>query len=323
MSVIRGGIYMRVKCISSDRDMILRVMKRELGAEAVYRPLPFFSYNVGGLTLTRDGFIETGDGTANCDEPAGYVDTEYSAASDSTSDMDGYYRDNRIRKTIAVLASLGLCELPELYSDNGIGAGLCGSVLPGDENETQDCMESRITRNEQKNDSVAYPMDEHTGQTLMNLLFIISARYELINCALDMRRSFYVERSLVESMLMHPPVSKWDFLHILYDREDEYRGIDFSAEQILFSGFRKGRPEEAYIHRQLADLIMHAAVSRKWVKPLTRRTRNRKYSFRTWLNSIGMTGPEYEEARAVMLSRLPGRSDRRRIKTGECKTLTS
>ena len=41
--------------------------------------------------------------------------------------------------------------------------------------------------------------------------------------------------------------------------------------------------------------------------------RNKKYAFRTWLNSIGMKGQDYEQARRIMLSRLPGRSDRRSL----------
>ena len=51
---------MRLKCLSGDRELILRVMEREIRAEAVYRPLPFFSYSVGDLTLTRDGFLVLG-----------------------------------------------------------------------------------------------------------------------------------------------------------------------------------------------------------------------------------------------------------------------
>ena len=54
--------------------------------------------------------------------------------------------------------------------------------------------------------------------------------------------------------------------------------------------------------------MVAAAISQNRVKPFTRNIRNKKYMFRFWINAIGMRGPEYEEARRVMLARLPGRT---------------
>ena len=87
----------------------------------------------------------------------------------------------------------------------------------------------------------------------------------------------------------------------------------FFRTHVILTGFRKGKSEEKQIHRQLADLMVNAARSRAWTKTFTPKVRNRKYVFRTWLNSIGMTAPEYEYARSILLSRLPGRSDRRTV----------
>ena len=160
---------------------------------------------------------------------------------------------------------------------------------------------------------IAYPMEGHSGTSLLNLLSIFSARQQLINRALDARGAFYVAPRLMEDLLAHPPVTVADFLQALYGREEEYCGITFSAAYIALPGFRSGRPGERPIHQQLADRILETAQTQRWVKAFTPNVRNKKYAFRTWLNAIGMTGPEYEAARLTMLARLPGRSDQRSI----------
>ena len=90
-----------------------------------------------------------------------------------------------------------------------------------------------------------------------------------------------------------------------------YNGYQFFIYTL--TGFSLCPPEEVQIHRQLAERINHISASSHWIKPYTRNVRNKKYAFRTWLNEIGMIGPEYEEARTVMLGRLYGQSDRRVI----------
>ena len=111
----------------------------------------------------------------------------------------------------------------------------------------------------------------------------------------------------------HPPETVDEFLQVLYGLDESYRGVSFSRSHVILTGFRKGKPEEKQIHKQLADLMVHASRSRTWTKTFTPNVRNKKYAFRTWLNSIGMTGSEYELARSILLSRLPGRSDRRKV----------
>jgi len=115
------------------------------------------------------------------------------------------------------------------------------------------------------------------------------------------------------ALLSHPPATIPEFLQALYGHDDEYKGLVFSLSAFSFSGFHKCRPDEAEIHEQLARLIIQAASSRQWIKPFTPRVRNQKYAFRTWLNSIGMVGPEFEASRLKLLSRLPGRADQRKI----------
>ena len=241
---------MRIKCISSDRSMILHVLEREVGKRAEYCGSPLFSYRVGEIVFLRSGWIEqTGD-------------------------------SGLAKGVFDVLGSLGLCEYPS-------------QDIPLQERD------------------IGYPMEGHNACSLLNLLRMIHARQRLLNRALNVCGSFFVGKKLMSDVDAHPPETVAEFLQQLYGREEEYRGIQFSLSNMVFTGFRKGREEECEIFRQLTDRMVEAARTRSWIKAYTHDSRNRKYIFRTWLNSIGMTGPEYEEARRVMLSRLPGHSDRK------------
>ncbi len=182
-----------------------------------------------------------------------------------------------------ILASLGLCDHPNI---------------------------ARYT----SSSPFTYPTAPHSGKTLLNLFCIISARQLLMNKALAAAKAFYVMPSLMDSLIFHPPVTTADFLQILFWHENEYGGIRIDFENIEFTGFQMCRQEEAHIHHQISDLIIDASLSLDWVKPYTKNVRNRKYAFRIWLNSIGMIGPKYEEARHVMLDRLYGSSACRSIR---------
>lgn len=80
---------MIVRCTSGDRGLIISLLERKTGAEAVYHPMPEFSCIIGGYTLKRDGTIEY--------------------------DPDA---DNGEAEVLQMLSELGLCEAPTAASDN-------------------------------------------------------------------------------------------------------------------------------------------------------------------------------------------------------------
>ena len=186
---------------------------------------------------------------------------------------------------LQTLAALGLCDGPRVPA----------APRPGD---------------------LVYPMAPHTGRTLLNLVSIVSARQHLLNAALGVRGGFRVARPLMQDLLDHPPADIPAFLQALYGRDAECRGFRFDLDSVILTGFRRAPRDESHVHRQLADRIIDAALTLGWAKPFTRNVRNRKYAMRTWLNALGMRGPEFEEARRVLLGRLPGRGDVRSLSGG-------
>ena len=59
-------------------------------------------------------------------------------------------------------------------------------------------------------------------------------------------------------------------------------------------------------YRALAGLIVKAALSLRWIKSKEPTGENEKYTFRVWLNTLGMKGTAYANARAELLKNLSG-----------------
>jgi len=190
--------------------------------------------------------------------------------------------DKNAEDIFILLSSLGLCDYPYMPKEPAISA-------------------------------IAYPTDSHDGHSLLNLFCMISAHQYLLNQALGAKSAFYIAPGLMDMLLEHPPVTYIEFIQTLYLSDGTYHGIGVNPSFIHLTGFSKCKSEEGNIHRQLADLMISASKSLNYTKAYPRNVRNRKYAFRTWLNSIGMAGPAYEEARRTMLSRLYGCSKHRAI----------
>lgn len=186
------------------------------------------------------------------------------------------------QRVLAVLAGLGLVDYPHC------------SLIPTGE-------------------SVAFSTTGHSGRSLLNLMCMISCRQRSLNRALNVRKAFWVDPMLMKALVAHPSPTIAGFLQALYGWQDYYQGVCFSLDSIVLSGFDQAPAAERHIHLQLANLMVAAALNKSWCKPIAQNMRNQKYAFRTWLNALGMIGPEYEEARATMLGRLYGRSDQRRM----------
>lgn len=271
---------MRVACTSDDRSLILRVMQKELGEAAVYHGLPDFSYSVGSFELLRSGDIET---------------------------------DSEDLHVIRKLASLGLCEHPDAKETlEGDPVRQVCKQAPAE--ETPLCRSGGDVPAEER---FVWQVQETEVSAMMNLICMISARQRLLNRALDSRKAFFVSEKLMKDLLFHTPASAAGFLQHLYGREEEFRGICFSGDSVSLPGFFSCREEERSIHQQLAERMISTARKSRWIKPFMPEVRNKKYVFKVWLYAIGMAGPAYEEARRILLSRLPGRADRRPLRRGK------
>ena len=144
-------------------------------------------------------------------------------------------------------------------------------------------------------------------RTVVNIINTLFTRGPLINKAFGIR-SFYVEEELVNMLRIEKPSSVPEVLECFnLCGRSALRGIRLSANSIEFNGFAfEEGTAEFNTAKTLAEMITHAAKSRKWVKAELLNVINEKYSFRIWLNTIGMVGKEFQMERKLLLKNLDG-----------------
>lgn len=150
---------------------------------------------------------------------------------------------------------------------------------------------------------IAFSADGFTGRTMVNLVNSIAAREKLINKAIGVPNAFHMGAELVRKLKEENPATMTEFMSILHSSggDSAMKGIVLSGGQVAFTGF-----PETDACRQLAERIVHSAVSSRWTKAKAPAVTNEKYSFRVWLNSLGMTGDAYSAARAELLKNFTG-----------------
>ncbi len=152
-------------------------------------------------------------------------------------------------------------------------------------------------------EGIIFPADGFTGRTMTNLVNTLAARGPMINKALGAPGAVHMSAELVRCLKEENPASLQDFMETLHrcGGEKAMKGVWLSAGQLSFTGF----PDSAG-SRVLAERIVNAAVTQRWSKAKIPSVTNEKYSFRVWLNALGMIGPEYSEARAELLKNFTG-----------------
>lgn len=150
---------------------------------------------------------------------------------------------------------------------------------------------------------IVFSADGFTGRTMVNLVNSLAARENLINKAIGVPNAFHMKAELVRKLKDENPATVTEFMSILHScgGDSAMKGLDLSGGQVAFTGF----PETSAC-KQLAERIIHFAVSSRWAKSKAPNVTNEKYSFRVWLNSLGMTGDAYSAARAELLKNFTG-----------------
>ena len=160
-------------------------------------------------------------------------------------------------------------------------------------------------------DGIAFSTEGFSGRTLVNIVGMLHARGDLINKAIGEPNAFHMSTAFVRAVKERNPDTVRDFMEVLYDHKGfkAIRGLYISESLVHFIGFSPWAPDnEKAAHRALADSIVRYALENKWTKAEAPDATNEKYSFRIWLNAIGMTGDEYKTVRETLLCRLKGDS---------------
>lgn len=152
---------------------------------------------------------------------------------------------------------------------------------------------------------IAFDASGFDGRIMNNIVNALAAKEVLINRAIAVPNAFHMKVDLVKELKAVSPTTMSEFMAVLNrcGGDSAIKGLWLSANQLVFTGF-----PETQACRMLAERIVHSAVTNRWIKAKAPKVTNDKYSFRVWLNSLGMTGPDYADTRAELLKNLSGDS---------------
>lgn len=158
--------------------------------------------------------------------------------------------------------------------------------------------------------TVEVPMKNHTGATLRNLINLIYTRAGLINKALG--TGFRVDEALVESLKDEAcALTKEALLQAIGGFETEHGkaidGLTITPEGITFSTLPEtGDAETLQTFTVLCGMMNKQAMDQKRIQAKAVNEENEKYALRIWLTRLGMNGPEFKDARRVLMANLGG-----------------
>lgn len=252
-----------------------------------------------------DGEIEA---AAESEEPADAEQPEGGEARGSL-ETEGAGEEAEASGTQESDATEEAAEAGDVASDNTDGPADTSEPADGTESEPAVRAESD-TASIDLNMAFPIPIGRHTGTSLRNLVNLIYSRGALINKATG--GHFSVAGELVEALKDDScAFSKANFLRAVADYEDQHGkgiyGLTFTPEEIQFTGFGEAADvEHLTAYGQLAVLMNEQALGQKRLQAKEVNITNEKYAMRIWLVRIGMDGPEFKQARAILMENLSG-----------------
>lgn len=278
---------MRFKLNIADRKELVKRLGELTGTVPHYTRMPRCAYEIGVYTVERDGSLTVGEEAA---EP-GIL---------TTLKDEGLIRDAEgILEAAAEQPEQAETEpIPDSEYESEVREEAAGQ----EETAAQEGMEPLDL-------ALSFPMGEHTGVSLRNLVNMVYSRGPLLSKASG--GNFRVEKELAERLRDDAcTATVQTFLKALADYMEAHggmEGLQITEQQISFTGFPVPADQpHADAFLQLAAMMNAMALSQKRIQAKEVSTDNEKYAFRIWLLRLGMNGDAYKSTRKVMMENLGG-----------------
>ena len=324
---------LKFKLNVAERKTLAKRMEELTGIHPYYTKAPLYSYDIGNYTIDRngnllvepenadaellttllnEGLIRGGESiesmddqpedtelTADMDEEPVTEDTE--AETEVLDEQEPEDADTAEEKEPAEDESEEAAELDNTAEDE-----------PGaEEPESEEQSEAEGQPGEVPLDlELAFPVSQHNGVTLRNLVNLLYSRGKLIGKATG--GHFHVEEGLVEKLKDDScTFAIMNFINAVSNYEAEHgaalEGLKITTEKVTFTGFPTA-PDHEHLtaFAQLAVLMNQQAISQKRIQAKDVNDENEKYALRTWLLRLGMNGPDFKETRKILMERLSG-----------------
>ena len=180
-----------------------------------------------------------------------------------------------------------------------------------EESETEEQTEEEDQQDEVPLDlELSFPVSQHNGVTLRNLVNLLYSRGNLIGKATD--GHFHVEEGLVDKLKDDTcTLAIMNFINAVNGYEAEHgaalEGLKITTEKVIFTGFPTA-PDHEHLtaFAQLAVLMNQQAISQKRIQAKNVNDENEKYALRTWLIRLGMNGSDFKATRKILMENLSG-----------------
>lgn len=327
----------------AERKTLAKRMEELTGIHPYYTKAPLYSYDIGSYTIDRDGnllvepenadaellttllnegLIRGGESVESTDDQP--EDTELTADTDEEHVIEAETE----QMTEAEPEALDEQE-PEdadtaeenepaedeseeaAESDNAAENDTAEDELGAEKPESEEQSEAEDQPEEVPLDlELAFPVSQHNGVTLPNLVNLLYSRGKLIGKATG--GHFHVEDGLVEKLKDDScTFAIMNFINAVRDYETEHgaalEGLKITTEKVTFTGFPTA-PDHEHLtaFAQLAVLMNQQAISQKRIQAKDVNDENEKYALRTWLLRLGMNGPDFKETRKILMENLSG-----------------
>ena len=327
---------LKFKLNVAERKTLAKRMEELTGIHPYYTKAPLYSYDIGNYTIDRNGnllvepenadaellttllneglirggeSIESTDDQMENTEPTDHLeepvteDTEQmtEAEPEALDEQEPEDADTAEENEPAEDESEETAELDNT-AENEPDAG---------EPESEEQSEAEDQPEEVPLDlELAFPVSQHNGVTLRNLVNLLYSRGKLIGKATG--GHFHVEEGLVEKLKDDScTFAIMNFINAVRDYETEHgaalKGLKITTEKVIFTGFPTA-PDHEHLtaFAQLAVLMNQQAISQKRIQAKDVNDENEKYALRTRLLRLGMNGPDFKETRKIIMENLSG-----------------
>ena len=328
---------LKFKLNVAERKTLAKRMEELTGIHPYYTKAPLYSYDIGNYTIDRNGnllvepenadaellttllneglirggeSIESTDDQMENTEPTDHLeeepvtgDTEQmtEAEPEALDEQESEDADTAEENEPAEDESEETAELDNT-AENEPDSG---------EPESEEQSEAEDQPEEVPLDlELAFPVSQHNGVTLRNLVNLLYSRGKLIGKATG--GHFHVEEGLVEKLKDDScTFAIMNFINAVSDYEAEHgaalEGLKITTEKVIFTGFPTA-PDHEHLtaFAQLAVLMNQQAISQKRIQAKDVNDENEKYALRTWLLRLGMNGPDFKETRKILMENLSG-----------------
>lgn len=322
---------LKFKLNVAERKTLAKRMEELTGIHPYYTKAPLYSYDIGSYTIDRNGNLLVEPENADAELLTTLLNEGLIRGGESIESMDDQPEDTEptadtdeepvTEDTEAEPEVMDEQELEDADTaeDEPAEAGAEEASEPdntAEDDATEDEPDAESQETEDQPEEVpldlelAFPVSQHNGVTLRNLVNLLYSRGKLIGKATG--GHFHVEEGLVEKLKDDScTFAIMNFINAVSDYETEHgaalEGLKITTEKVTFTGFPTA-PDHEHLtaFAQLAVLMNQQAISQKRIQAKDVNDENEKYALRTWLLRLGMNGPDFKETRKILMEKLSG-----------------